>query len=151
MRNLLLCLMLLGVLSTPGALSGQVRLGPTLLLQDDTGFGIGASVSIPAEQLQENLSFNATAGYYLAEGASWVVDGDVVYSFPVSSDAPFEPFASVGLNLWGFSDTDVGLNVGGGIVLASSSLSPFLKGKFEVHDEGTVFVLLSGISFAIGD
>ncbi len=84
----------------------------------------------------------------------------MVYNFPVSADSPVAPFALAGLN-WSrtsidlggtfgsVSNSDIGLNLSGGVNFNAGSLSPFAGAKVEKQD-GTGFVIFGGIGFAIG-
>jgi hypothetical protein len=86
------------------------------------------------------------------------INGDVVYNFPVSADSPVLPWAMAGLNVLRLSsdvpgassNTEIGLNLGGGVnFITSGSLSPFAGAKFEIQD-GSGFVIFGGLGFAVG-
>jgi hypothetical protein len=82
-----------------------------------------------------------------------------MYSFPVSADSPVMPFAFGGLNIarysidvpgaGSFSDTQVGINLGGGVNFSAGSLNPFAGAKIELEG-GESFVIFGGIGFPIG-
>jgi hypothetical protein len=87
------------------------------------------------------------------------VNGDLAYFFPVGEATPVMPFAFAGLNIFRtsidlggtfgtVSNTDVGLNLGGGVQFPGT-LQPFAGAKFEIQ-EGTGFAIFGGIGFAVG-
>jgi hypothetical protein len=75
------------------------------------------------------------------------------------------PFALAGLNIFrvsvdgvtvpgvgtfgGGSSTDIGLNLGGGVVFPTESVRPVAGAKFEIQD-GTSFVVFGGVGFPLG-
>jgi hypothetical protein len=156
MRKLLCIVALVGMMSAPAAVQAQVEVGPLLGFHDDFDFGVGGFVAIPVPSLSPNLAIVPNFIYWFPEFIDvFEINGDVVYSFPVSADSPVLPWAMGGLNILrasagGFSNTEIGLNLGGGVnFVTSGSLSPFAGAKFEIQ-EGSGFVIFGGIGFAVG-
>jgi hypothetical protein len=143
------------MLAAPAAVQAQLEVGPVLAFHDDFDFGIGGFVAIPVPSLNENVAIVPNFIYYFPEFYdAFEINGDVVYQFPVSADSPVVPWALAGLNILrvsagGFSNTDVGLNLGGGVDFVAGSVNPFAGAKFEIQD-GTGFVFFGGIGFAVG-
>jgi len=156
MRKLLCIVALVGMMSAPAAVQAQVEVGPVLAFHDDLDFGVGGFVAIPVPSLNPNLAIVPNFIYYFPEFFdAFEINGDVIYNFPVSADSPVVPWAMAGLNILrlssgSLSNTEIGLNLGGGVnFVTSSSLSPFAGAKFEIQD-GSGFVIFGGIGFAVG-
>ena len=156
MKKLLCVVALAGMLGAPVAASAQVSLGPVLGFHDDLDFGLGGFARIPVPSLATGLSIIPSFVYYFPDGFdAWELNGDVSYAFQVSEDTPVLPFAFAGLNVLnvgaeGFdSNTDIGLNLGGGITFRAESVEPFAGVKFELQD-GTGFVIFGGVGFPVG-
>ncbi|MGD2046307.1 MAG: hypothetical protein PVJ80_02515 [Gemmatimonadota bacterium] len=162
MRKLLGAVALALMLVAPGTVQAQAQtvVGGLVGYHDDAeALGVGAYASFAVPQLHENLSIMPSFVYYFPDGYdAWELNGDVSYSFPVSSDSPVIPVAFAGLNIFrtsvsagGFSasSTDVGLNLGGAVVFPLESVRPSAGAKFELQD-GTSFVIFGGIGFPLG-
>jgi hypothetical protein len=157
MKKLLCTVALVGMLAGPSVVEAQMTAGPIVAYytDGDGALGVGAYLGIPLPQLTEGMSIAPSFIWYFPDGFDlFEVNGDLVYFFPVAADAPVAPFGLGGINITrasvgSFSNTDVGLNLGGGVQFPGSSLSPFAGGKFTIQD-GTGFVLFGGISFPIG-
>jgi len=156
MKKLLWVVGLAGVLSAPATVSAQVALGPALAFHDDFDFGIGAFADIPVPSLATGLSIVPNFMFWFPDGGdAWELNADVSYSFQVSDDTPVLPFAFAGLNILnvgpdgGDSNTDIGLNLGGGIGFRAQSVQPFAGLKFELQDR-TGFVIFGGVGFPVG-
>jgi hypothetical protein len=149
------------MLSAPVALQAQMTAGPILAYHTDAeAIGVGAFIAIPVPQLSEGFAIVPDFTWYFPDGYDYFeINGDLAYFFPVAADSPVSPFAFAGLNIartsidlgtfGSTSNTDVGLNLGGGVEFPGSSLSPFAGAKFEIQD-ATGFVIFGGISFALG-
>lgn len=160
MRKLLGTVALATLLAIPSAAQAQSTIvGGILGYHDDfEAVGIGAFASFALPQLHENISINPSFVLYFPDGFdAWELNGDLVYRFPLS-DAPVIPFALGGLNIirtsvsaGGFSasSTDVGLNLGGGVIFPTGSIRPSAGAKFEIQD-GTGFVIFGAIGFPVG-
>jgi hypothetical protein len=162
MRKIVLGLAAAALLAAiPRGVDAQVQIGPTLAFHDDFDFGIGATVSAQAPGLGEGIGFMAdfivffpdTDGYDYFE-----INGNVTYSFPLAESTVL-PFALGGLNiarasydagtLGDGSNTEIGLNLGGGIVFDAGSFRPAIGGRFEVNG-GEGFVLFATLPFEVG-
>jgi hypothetical protein len=85
-----------------------------------------------------------------------------MFRFPLE-DPRFTPWVMGGLNIarWTIvdegegvrdlstSDTDIGLNLGGGVTFGTGATRPFAGVKFEL-DGGDGAVLFGGVSFVVG-
>ena len=165
MKKLLFGTALVGALAMPGLASAQTVVGPTVLYHDNADFGVGAFVMFPLEQFDPNLGMNVNFGYYFPDAPTgvdvnfWELNADVLYHFPVAADAPVSPFALGGLNIarasggaGGFteSNTEIGINLGGGITFPSDSFRPLVGAKIELEG-GDGFVLFAGLGFPVGN
>ena len=156
MKKLLCAVALVGLLGIPVSASAQATVGPLLAFHDDVDFGVGGFVAIPVPSLNPNLSVVPSFLYYFPDGGDyWEINGDVQYSFDVSPDTPVLPFAFAGLNFANFggdgadSQTEIGLNLGGGIEFRADSLNPFAGAKFTIGDVDG-FVVFAGLGFTLG-
>jgi hypothetical protein len=160
MKKLLCIVALAGIVSAvPAGVEAQMSAGPAAAFHDDLDFGIGAFLSVPVPSLAENLSIVPSFIYYFPDGVdAFEINGDVMYAFEVSEDTPVLPFAFAGLNIMrvsldtpgtSASNTEIGLNLGGGITFRAESVRPFVGAKFEIGDADG-FVIFGGIGFPIG-
>jgi hypothetical protein len=161
MRKLLCSVALVGMLAAaPSAVQAQLEAGPLVAYFDDLeAIGIGAFLAIPVPQLAEGFAIVPDFTWYFPDGIDYFeVNGDVAYFFPVSAESPVMPFAFGGLSIGrssfetafgDFSDTDVGLNLGGGVQFAAGSINPFAGAKLEIRDD-TGFVIFGGLGFPLG-
>jgi hypothetical protein len=159
MKKLLLGLAVVGTLAVPGLASAQVVAGPSVAFHEDADFGIGAFVNFPLEQFHESLEMTVSFGYFFPDSPAgvdrsyWEINGDVIYNFTVAADAPASPFVLGGLNIARASNatanTDIGLNVGGGVVFPSASFEPSVGVKIEIGGSDP-FVLFAGLGFPVG-
>ncbi len=163
MKKLLCVVAVTGLLVAPTAAAAQVQVGPVAGFHDDFDFGIGGFVGIPVPSLDENLSIIPSFVYFFPDPDNlsvWEINGDVVYSFEVSDETPVLPFAFAGLNITrasvdlggtfgSVSNSEVGLNLGGGIRFRAQSVNPFAGAKFTLGDVDG-FVIFGGIGFAVG-
>ncbi len=157
MKKLLCAVALAAMLGVPASVSAQVTAGPMLAYHTDLeAVGVGAFLGVPLASI-EGLSIVPSFIWYFPDGGDYFeVNGDAVYTFMVSADSPVQPFALAGLNIarvspdFGDSNTDVGLNLGGGVNFVAGSLTPFAGAKFEIQDQ-TSFVIFGGLSFALGN
>lgn len=141
----------------PSTAQAQLTAGPLAAFHDDFDFGIGGYLSIPVPSLDENLSIDPSFVFYFPDGPVdyWEINGDVVYHFEVAPDTPVLPYAMAGLSLERFSpdvgnsNTEMELNLGGGIGFRAQSLRPFVGAKFEIGDNDG-FVVYGGLGFAVG-
>jgi hypothetical protein len=156
MKKLLCTVALVGMLVAPGAAQAQLQAGPFLAYTDDAeAFGVGGFIAIPLPQLNPNISLVPDFIWFFPDNIDlFEINGDLMYSFPVSADSPVLPFAFGGLNIarasaGGVSNTEVGINLGGGVNFVTGSLNPFAGAKIELEG-GESFVIFGGLSFMLG-
>ena len=161
-------------MALPAGVHAQAfTIGPSVGFHGEADFGIGGYISFPLENVSDNLAINGSFGLFFPSGASigttevdldyWEANADLVYTIPI--DASITPFALAGLNLASLgggvsselleddisaSDTEIGFNLGGGIVFASESVVPFVGAKVEVGG-GDSFMVFGGIGIPIGN
>jgi hypothetical protein len=170
MRRLILALGTVATMITfPANAWGQVQAGPYFAFHDEADFGIGAFVGIPVPEIHEDLSFVGDFGFYfpgdkhqVVEWDYWEANANAVLKFPLE-DPRFLPWVMGGLNVAhskstvdaeGYldhsgSDTEIGLNVGGGVTFGTGTTLPFAGFKFEL-DGGEGAVIFGGVSFVVG-
>lgn len=160
MRKLLGTVALVGMLAIPGAARAQTVVGGSLLYNTDAeDVGIGVYVGIPLPALSSNFVLKPDFALWFPDvGSAWELNGDLAYLFDLANNQQIVPFALAGLNIAHFSydagtvsvsNTDVGLNLGGGVIFPLPSFRPAVGAKFEIHDN-TAFVLFGGIGFPLG-
>jgi hypothetical protein len=143
----------------PIAAEGQVLLGPTLAWHDDVDIGIGATVGFELPAIAEGVGFLGDFLLFFPDGFDYFeLNGNVTYDFPLAESTAV-PFALGGLNLGhssvdagplgDVSDTDVSLNLGGGVAFDAGSFRPKVGGRFIIGD-GTSFVLFATLPFRVG-
>ena len=142
---------------------GQVQVGPTLAVSDDVDVGIGATLSAQAPQLDENLGFIGEFILFFPEGSDYFeINGNATYSFPLAESTVL-PFVLGGLNIArasydvdavrDVSDTEIGINLGGGITFDAGSFRPSIGGRFAINDLFIVrdhFVFFATLPFEVG-
>jgi hypothetical protein len=131
----------------------QVLLGPTLAFHDEVDLGIGATVEFDAPSISEGVGFMGDFLIFFPEvGDYFEFNLNGTYDFPLAESTVL-PFALGGLNigrasLGGFSNTDVSLNLGGGIAFDAGSFRPRVGGRFVLGD-GTEFVVFATLPFQV--
>jgi len=154
----------------PQGVAAQITIGPTLALHDDADFGIGGTIGAMLPSLGEGIGFMGDVIIFFPGDASLPVVGtvsqnylevnaNITYDFPLENST-LVPFALGGLNIarasvdvsgaGGGSNTDVGLNLGGGITFDAGNFRPSVAGRFEVSG-GEGFVVFVTLPFAVGD
>jgi hypothetical protein len=81
------------------------------------------------------------------------INANLTYDIPIE-DASVLPFALAGLNLarasvGDFSNTEIGLNVGGGLKFGAGALQPLVGVRLELEG-GDGFVIFGALPFALG-
>ncbi len=171
MRRLIFALVAVAALSTiPASASGQVQVGPFAAFHDEADLGVGAFVGIPVPEIHEDISFIGNFGYFfpdkhhsgVRDSDYWETNANLMFRFPLE-DPRFTPWVMGGLNVahWSWDDegegvrdsegtnTDIGLNLGGGVTFGTGTTLPFAGVKFEL-DGGEGAVLFGGVSFVVG-
>lgn len=151
----------------PPAGAQEVRVGPYLAYHDDADLGIGGMVAAPLWSIAENLSFLGDVGLFFPDhwgGRSvdvryWEANANALFEFPLEEES-YTPWVLAGLNIarWSagrrdfeegpWSDTEIGINVGGGLTFGTGPVRPYLGVKVEL-DGGRGGVIFGGVAFAI--
>jgi hypothetical protein len=164
MRKLLFAVALLGIVSVPTAVNAQTTVGPFLAFHDDFDFGVGAYVTFPVEEIHENLAFSGSFGYFFPDDGGgavdvtyWELNADAILRIPTESAV--RPFLLGGINiarvdvdvtgLGGGSNTEAGLNLGGGVAFPGESFTPMVGAKLQI-DGGDGFMIFGGLGFPVG-
>jgi hypothetical protein len=169
MRKILLTLGAIGALvSLPGAASAQAYVGPYVAFHDDADFGVGGFVGIPVTEIHEDLAFWGDFGYFFPDSGHedrdvdyWELNANATFRFPLETPA-FTPWVLAGLNLANGSvghdlgesgnssdsDTEIGLNLGGGLNFMGGPVQPFVGVKFELGG-GDGAMIFAGVSFLL--
>lgn len=133
----------------------QVLLGPEVAWNDDADFGVGVGVETRLPSLHPAISFMGDFLWFFPDFDAdyFEFNGNLTYDLPLE-ETTVVPFALAGLNVAtvdgsGDGDTDVGLNLGGGVKFNMGSFRPRVAGRFAVgNDTFTLFFLLP---FTIAD
>mgnify|MGYP001820271264 CR=1 FL=1 len=171
MRSVKLALAMVALLVVlPSQVWGQFQVGPFLAYHDDADLGIGGFVGIPLPDIDENLSFVADFGFFFPDDRGsdgvdvdyWELNADGLYRFPLETTS-LVPWALAGINIAHGSvvregpglgerssdDTEIGLNLGGGVTFGTGPVAPFAGVKFELSG-GEGAVLFGGLTFTVG-
>lgn len=141
---------------TPSLSQAQATLGPTLAWNDDFDFGIGAQVEAALPDLGTGIGLMADFVLYFPDGPDdyFELNGNLTYDFPLQNSTAV-PFLLSGLNFARISpdtrdsDTEVGLNVGGGIRFDAGKVRPTIGGKFVIGGRET-FTIFATLPFKLG-
>ena len=156
----------------PARAEAQVNFGPLLAWGDDADMGIGGRVDIGLGNAFgvesgpfQNLFLNSGVTYFFTDceegpdfdeiDCSWIeINGNLAVPFTLEGSS-IQPYAGSGIHIARLSvdagpfegdDTEVGLNLLGGIFFPISDLRGFAEAKFELGG-GEQFVLSGGILF----
>ena len=161
-RYLRTALVAVAFAAAPAAVEAQATLGPTVAYHDDFDFGVGAAVGVPIEAINENVGFLGDFVFFFPDSDVvdfWEINANLTMDFPIE-DATVVPFALAGLNIARFSldgggiiddrsDTEMGLNIGGGIKFDVGSLRPSVGLRLELEG-GDGFVIFGTVPFVLG-
>ncbi len=153
----------------------QFTFGPKAAFHDDADLGVGVFFMTPAESINENVSIwgnflyffpgeGTSAGAFSADLTYFEINGGLMYDFV--TEGSITPFVSAGLNVArasvdvdgpgtdlidvDSSNTDIGLNVGGGIkTMLGDSLTGLAQARLELGG-GEGFVIEAGLGFPMG-
>jgi hypothetical protein len=156
MKKLLLALAaaaLVGTVTTEA--KAQVSFGAQLSFADETDLGIGAraNIGLPFTGLRVIPAFD----YFFPdrEGLDYFeISGNVAYSIGVPNPA-LSPYVGGGLLIartsWDLpeisrSNTDLGLNLLGGVRFGVGPIKPFAEARFAIVDDSQ-FIIAGGINF----
>lgn len=148
------------LVAVPGFAEAQATLGPTLAYHDDFDLGIGAALTLPLEAVDPAIGVLADFIIFFPEQDFdyFEVNGNMTYDFEIE-DSNVVPFALAGLNIArvsidvaGVSDsnTDMGLNLGGGLKFNAGNFRPMV-GLRLVFRDNSGFVIFGSLPFALGD
>jgi hypothetical protein len=161
---------MVALVAIPSEAFSQVRAGPFAAFHDDADFGIGAFVNFAVPEIHENLAFSGDFGiFFPGDGGYdevdvdyWELNANGLFRFPIESTS-VSPWALAGLNIahgsvgvdfgelgsGSGSDTEIGVNLGGGVTFNTGSLQPFAGAKVELGG-GEGAVIFGGLVFDIG-
>jgi len=171
MRNTILAFVAMAALvAIPSDASSQVRFGPFAAFHDDADFGVGAFVNFAAPEIHENLAFAGDFGMFFPDDGGydeadvdyWELNANALYRFPIEN-VSISPWALAGLNIAHGSvgadlgelgsvsggDTEIGVNLGGGVTFGTGPMKPFAGAKIELGG-GEGAVIFGGLSFDMG-
>ncbi|MEX2465519.1 MAG: hypothetical protein WD995_01330 [Gemmatimonadota bacterium] len=147
------------LVAVPGFAQAQTTLGPTVAYHNDFDFGIGAALGLPFGAAHPNVGFLGDFLIFFpdAPGVDFLeINGNLTYDIPIE-DAAVLPFALAGLNIARISfdsnalpsNTEIGLNVGGGIKFDAGVFRPMVGIRLEIEG-GDGFVIFGSVPFALG-
>lgn len=152
-----------------GDLQGQVAFGAQGNWGSEADFGVGGRVLIDLGQAVPGLDIAGDFNYFFPDEETdqadltwWEINGNAQYAFPIE-ESSVRPYLAAGLNVtrievdvdggqdgpgFDFSgdNTEVGLNLGGGIKFPAGSVTPYIEGRAVVSDADQV-VVTGGILF----
>lgn len=156
MRTIFATLALAALLAVPGQeLRAQVTFGPTAAFHDDLDFGVGGTVGarMPGSPLGVLGDFTL---FFPDAADAWQINGNLTWDLPIP-DRPIAPFVLGGVNVANVSpegiddsNTEVGINLGGGIRFSAGALEPVLGVRAEIEGSDGAVVFAS-LPFALGN
>lgn len=149
------------MLAVPATAVGQVVFGPQLSFGGDTDVGIGGRVLANVESM-EHWDFIGTFDVWFPDDrgdndvSAWEANGNLAYNFVVEN-SELNPYAGAGLSIFHISfdddligedrdDTDLGLNLFGGLKFPGRSITPFVEVR-AVLEAADQVVVTGGILF----
>lgn len=149
------------MLAVPATAVGQVAFGPQLSFGGDTDLGIGGRILANVESM-EHWDFIGTFDVWFPDDSgnndvsAWEANGNLAYNFVVE-DTSLNPYAGAGLSIFHVSidddligedrdDTDLGLNLFGGLKFPGQSVTPFVEVR-AVLEAADQVVVTGGILF----
>lgn len=151
-------LALLLLLAPVGAIcDDRVHVGGQLNWADDADFGVGGRVMVGLPTYP-GLELLGSFDLFFPDGDVdyWEINGNAVYNFPIPEGLSVRPYTGGGLNIAhidaggrGFGrgeDTDLGLNLLGGVKFPLDNFTPFAEARVELGG-GEQFVLTGGFLF----
>lgn len=146
---------------TPGPSQAQPTLGPNVAYHSEVDVGIGLMLGVPLPSLGDRIGLTADLTQFfpqtLFSGVTYSeLNASVTYDLPVAG-ASVALFALAGVNVARSSpdilaetETDFGLNVGGGARFDVGSFRPAVGGRFVVGGGDSV-VIWASLPFKLGD
>lgn len=130
------------IVGAPGEARGQALFGAELLFGSDTDVGLGARVHADLGRSAPNLEVQGAFDVFFPDGPFdyWEINGNLWYRFDPRRGSNVVPYAGGGLNIGhidregpdGVDDTDLGLNLGGGVRFLFENTIPFLEARVTV-------------------
>jgi len=160
MKRTTLTLTALALLSVaaPRAADAQVYIGPEVAFNDDADFGIGGGLEFDMPSVDPRLSYLGDFLFFFPDGFDYFeFNTNLTYDLPLE-DSSIVPFVLSGLNVARVStegiddasDTEIGLNIGGGIKFDAGDLSPRVTGRFNLFSSES-FTLTFFVPFRVSD
>lgn len=121
-----------------GSADAQVYVGPQVSLASETDLGVGGRLLANIEDA--NLEFVGSADLYFPDGPTdyWELNGNLFYHFHLPETPSVLPYLGGGLNVAnisnGATDTETGLNLGGGLRFPLDDVSPYVEARTVVGD-----------------
>jgi hypothetical protein len=144
------------ILSLSGArgVQAQALFGAEVLFGTETDVGIGGRVHVDLGSGVPNLEFQGGFALFFPDGPAdyWEINGNVWYRIETRGDSNVLPYVGGGLNIGHHDrddfegDTDLGLNLGGGVRFPFQNTTPFLEARFTVGGEEQ-FIIGGGVLF----
>jgi opacity protein-like surface antigen len=150
-------LLLLG----PATAMGQVQFGGQLSFGSDQDVGLGGRLLANVSSL-EHWDFIGTFDWFFPDEpvgqdrTYWEVNGNLAYNFDIAGAPSISPYVGGGLNIAHFSredadgsgnsDTDLGLNLLGGLQFEAKAVTPFVELRVELSG-GDQLVITGGLLF----
>lgn len=156
-----LCVLALGVLVSPRNAEAQVQIGPTLAYHNDFDVAVGGTMNVQMPALGDRIGFMADVLVFFPDSDNvdyLEFNGNLTYDFPLENEM-VRPFALAGLNVARVSvdfageidsvaDTEIGLNLGGGLSFELGAIRPVIGARVEVGG-GEGFVLFATLPFDV--
>lgn len=139
-----------GASGTAAAQTSRVHLGPRVAYNFDLeDFAIGAQLGVP---IATRLEFYPSFDYYFVDpGSAWGLNADLKYRF--AGESLDWLYVGGGLNFTGVDngndDTNVGLNLIGGVETLRGWVHPFGEFRATISD-GSFIQLAVGLNFTLG-
>jgi hypothetical protein len=146
------------LLAVPSVVQAQVSFGPQLSWGSDSDLGVGARAVIGLPQVRPGLEAIISGDYFFIDcgGAdcSWI-EVNANAAIPVPLSPTLNTYVGAGLNIarvsvdvgppfGSVSNTEIGINVLGGLKFPAGTVTPFAEARFSIGG-GEQFVLTGGV------
>lgn len=144
-----LLLLFVGLFLFTATMDAQFRFGAgAQLMFEGSTFGLQGKALY---NINETIDAAGTFTFHLEDGIDWTLDLDAHYLLlEIGQDIGFKPFAGLSILRWGafgFSDTDIGINVGAFFdVLRSGDMQFYVEPKYRIGDFDSL-VISGGVLF----
>lgn len=143
----------LGLLALgPARVDAQASFGAEAMFGSETDFGIGGRVQLPLGTTLP-LEFQGSFDLFFPDGPVdyWEINANIWYLIETRGSTVAVPYVGGGLNIGhssttGFSDTEAGINLGGGARFEFENTTPFVEARFVIGGVGQ-FVIGGGFLF----